>query len=246
MKKFIYSFSAILLVLTSCSKDDVKNSSEDTVLVKKIEISRIDPVSNSTIAVTYNGNKIVQIVEGDEKTVFYYTGDLITKKEFFEQGLLSDREEFTYLNNKLSSLMTTSFLNNIVRDKEKSEYKHNSDGTVDYNNYEINIVTGSQTSFASGKFTFFNGNIVKDENTSSITTYEYDNKNNPLKNVLGLNKLLDPFSTLNNIVKYSYSQKNSSTTYTTVNEYIYNNINYPTEVKLSENGKLTSNEKFIY
>jgi len=63
--------------------------------------------------------------------------------------------------------------------------------------------------------------------------YEYDTKNNPRKNVLGLSLLLeDEDSSVNNVVKQTSTSgsganiRTSTTTYT----YTYNANNYPTEM----------------
>ena len=107
MKKIIYLFSALILLFVFCYSES-HNSSDDTcvpVLLKKI----IETDYNGDVFTTnyfYEGNKIVKTVDDDgyyEK--FYYTGDLITKMEFYsDTDLLEQTDLFTYnVNQQLGS-----------------------------------------------------------------------------------------------------------------------------------------------
>ena len=94
MKKLLYLFSAVALTLTSCSdEDDTNNNSSNVTLIKKIILTSDDEEDdsywNNTITFTYNGTKLVEAREDDNyKTVYTYTGDLITKEEFFVDDII--------------------------------------------------------------------------------------------------------------------------------------------------------------
>lgn len=199
MKKLLYLFSASLLVLISCSKGDESKdtTSENLILPKKIAV-----VFQNESILTYNGNKIVQSVSGTYKTVYTYTGDLITKQEKFAGNDIDYKAEYSYENDKLKrSLIGGQAF------KRKKVYTHNSDGTVDYKYYNIDVTTGAETLSLgdSGKLTILNGNIVKiEEGTTFVSTIEYDSKNNVTKNILGFDKLMEEELSANNYEKYLY------------------------------------------
>ena len=97
MKKLLYLFSAVALLLTSCSSDDDDSSSSGTLLTKIIETYDDGTIENITY--TYNGNKIVKIssdLDLRDETIYTYSGDLITKEEyFFDDGAGDTFEEVT-------------------------------------------------------------------------------------------------------------------------------------------------------
>ena len=92
MKKLLCLLSASFLVLMGCSKDDATSENPDssTVLLKKIIDTDSDGIE-TTAEYTYEGNKLIEVSYSDgniEKST--YTGDLITKVEFFEEEVLID------------------------------------------------------------------------------------------------------------------------------------------------------------
>lgn len=226
MKKLLCLLSTVLLVFTSCSKDD--NDSSDPVspmLVKKI--TTIDAKGNSSSeSYLYNGNKIVSMTEEDGSVTKYtYTGDLITKiEEFDSTGALNLTANYTYIEGKLDSSVD-NYSNNTYYYKTK--YTHNQDETISYEQFIGAVSTGIEEKYGpTGKYTYKEGNVVKLEVSysggESFYTYEYDTKNNPFKNVLGYyNLLLDDLCANNVIKEISTSEK--------VYTYKYNENNYPTE-----------------
>ena len=99
MKKIILFVSAFALLVTSCSSDDSDPepaAPTGTLLTKIIET--YDDGSVETSNITYNGNKIVSMitVEYNEKTIFTYTGDLITKEEFFVDDIIDETFVYEY------------------------------------------------------------------------------------------------------------------------------------------------------
>lgn len=233
MKKILFLFSAILLTLTSCSSDD--NEKETPLILVKKRIIFDNNGLFITGNINYNGNKIVSNKDEDGDTRYTYTGDYITKIEvFMNDGSLVVTNEYTYANGKQTSAVikvpnTTTY--------SKTQYTHNTNETITYESFRVNATTGVKTEESTGKHTYKNGNLVKTESSyygnETIRTYEYDNQNNPYKNVLGFNLLVDAISTAsnNNIIKEtSISNSNGDiTTYTVTFSHKYNENNYPTE-----------------
>lgn len=248
MKKLLYLFSAALLVLTSCSKDDSPIDPVTSTFVKKMVSIGID--GNQTSLITYNGNKVVSIVTNNiYKTNFTYTGDVITKiEELNEKNEVESVLEYTYKEGKVVS----------STDKEvgepynyKTKYTYNSDGTVSYAEFSINTTTGAEDDGGNtGKYTFKDGNLVKRVNSyygsESSVTYEYDAKNNPFKNVLGYNLLLDneELGSVNNSIK---NTRVSGSSYVSTSTFTYDVNNFPTEEKNFDNtGKLENTIQYFY
>lgn len=237
MKKLLYLFSASLLVLISCSKGDEPRdtTSQNLILPKKIAV-----VFQNESILTYNGNKIVQSVSGTYKTVYTYTGDLITKQEKFAGNNIDYKEEYSYENDKLkTSLITGSSGGQTF--KRKKVYTHNSDGTVDYKYYNIDVTTGVETLGDSGKLTILSGNIVKiEEGTTFVSTIEYDSKNNATKNILGFDKLMEEELSANNIMKNTYISNGGTIPSVNTYQYDYDANGYPIEQRIFYDGNGTA------
>lgn len=251
MKKLLYLFTASLLVFTSCSNDDDNSSDQaSSILVKKItEYEDGLPVSRDVL---YNGNKIVSITETDgSQTRFTYNGNQIVKIEKFdEDGLSEGPIEYGYTN----GLMTSYVEKYDDLYNHKIKYIHNNDETVSYEQFKVNISTGDEEKYGqTGKLTFKDGNLIKAERSfgqfNSVETYEYDTKNSPFKNIIGLNLLLDDEPTTNNVIKRSYTSVSDANTHTseTIYSYKYDANNYPTErVAAFPNGSSTTTETTLY
>ncbi len=237
MKKLLSLLSAVLFVFASCSKDDNNESSDpvSSILVKKI--TTIDGKGNSSSeSYLYNGNKIISMTEDDGSVTKYtYTGDLITKiDEIAKDGSLNYTTAYSYINGKIDSAIGNDDDDTYYY---KTKYTYNQDGTVSYDSFRGVTSTGVEEEYgATGKYTFKDGNIVKLEvsyyGREYSYIYEYDTKNNPLKNVLGYNLLLDDVSfNYNNIIKETstFTSETKTDTFEEVNTYKYNENNYPTE-----------------
>ncbi|OUL60710.1 hypothetical protein [Flavobacterium sp. AJR] len=221
MKKLLLLFCATSLVLTSCSNDGDDNATSaiseiplvpiipivETVILPKTEKYTYPshPEENSTTTFTYDGNKIVSLVNnGGHKTLFTYTGNLITKTEYYEQNVLLTTTVFTYENNKLKSYLETPSGNS---SKRRKDYTYNANGTISTATFLIST-DQVETLDSSSIFTLdASGNIVKVEFNDSINLFEYDTKNSPFKNILGYAQLLDSeafdqeANTVNNFTK---------------------------------------------
>ena len=228
MKKIALVFSALILILTSCSSDDENNSNQNLILLKK-SISTGLSGNVRTTDYVYDGNKIVSATTGALKFNYYYTNDLITKIEASYNQVVSDRILFLYDNSQ--KLIEKTSVN--LADPEfliKEKYEYNFDGTIDLSVYRIN--TGVQDELIENIKYFIGNNqeIIKKENYRTtgieITNYEYDNKNNIFKNVLNLKKLLRFDSNVFNCISYQTSVSGVVSSSTT-SQFTYNSDGFP-------------------
>lgn len=244
MKKLLLLFSALTLVLTSCSSDDDNSSSEDTsILPKTISYSYPSPElgTNSKSTLTYDGNKIVSIIDEDSKSLFTYDGDLIIKHDVFKidpQGNQSKKREvlYTYENGKLKTRIYRTDISAEYPEgnyTQKTVYTYTSNNLISYVNFLVDRASKLETKIGEGTLTYESGNLVKEQQkVSSVTTtsvYEYDTKNNPLKNILGFSLLLNEISELgnNNVTKITRSTSDYPNPAVFLTTYSYNEKGYP-------------------
>lgn len=251
MKKIVGLLSFAFLVLSSCSSDNDESSNlPNPILVKEIEVT----YEGKTFIQknTYDGNKIKNTTSQTGLIVNYtYTGDVITKKEDIDvQKGVSSVSEYTYKDGKVISVLNSVILDYYLKPVYESlrKYTYNEDGTVSYQVYKVNSVTGAEEEKddISGKLTLKNGNIVRDDFTNVTFIFEYDNKNNVYKNILGYNLLMEVDSGLNNLVK-SFSIYNGKASDPNVNLYEYNSEGYPSKKLVGVvNGVPIVELKYIY
>ncbi|MEX0596332.1 MAG: hypothetical protein WD512_07510, partial [Candidatus Paceibacterota bacterium] len=237
MKKSIFLI-AILFVLFSCSSNDSNDDSNPStggILLKRIETPGSQPYHYN-----YNGNKLNYVALGSTdgslgKIQFTYSGDLITKWEYYELNQPTGYgETFSYANNKLvqKKIYSDGLVLEVTYD-----YVYNSDGTVNETETDANnplVIT---------KYYFdSNGNIIKSVEGSTETIYEYDNKNLPYKNITGFNKIV-PFSEAsgqNNATKIIGGNN------ITIINYEYNSQNYPISKESINSEGDTEIENYFY
>ena len=249
MKKIIYLFSMLTFILTSCSSnDDDSGSATDLILPKTIKFSYPEyPEENTTSVITYNGNKIVRVVDEEMQTDYIYDGNLIVKEIVYDisdgKNDKTSEKSYSYTNGKLTA---TSYVRKFTSEypfgeyRGRSVYTHQNDGTIKKESYSTNANTGEEINNNYTETLFFqNGNLIKlvaiDNNSSLSSTrtsiYEFDSKNNPFKNVLGYSLLLDEeYCNANNLIKHTYSYSESeSKVYINETVYEYNANGYPTK-----------------
>jgi hypothetical protein len=234
MKKLLFLLSASLLFFASCSSGD-SNSSNPILLRRIVQTNESDGIARTTIF-SYDGNKIVsEINDNKYKTIYTYTGNQITKQEYFEYTKLIFTKIYTYNGDKLVSFFKTQ--PNILTG-EKRNYIYNADGTVSYNLFIVDNVTKIETKKETGKIFFLNGNVEKEEidNYSgflNLITFEYDNKHSPFKNVIGLSLLIENSALVSNnnvINEREFWQTNGGSYGGTYNyTFNYNSNAYPIE-----------------
>lgn len=272
MKRFLLPLMAMSIALTSCSRDndDVTNPIENPVnteiLPTKIEL--IDSyIGTQTKNITYNGNKIVKWGDYD----ITYTGDLITKLTR-DEGI-----HHLYFYNPNGTLKMTILdlrsVHSAASYVTNYTYKPNNIVEVEVHSTDFNgEITQLEKRYKifEGTFTMKDGNIYKSHTISyspfgnenyyiNTVTYEYDNKNNPQKNIKGLSALaLDnnlnsragtgfADGLNNNIIKtntqsirFENNVEVNRENYTSNHEYEYNDKGYPIS------GKIASGQKIKY
>jgi len=251
MKKLLYLLSAVALMLTSCSSDDDTQDTSGTLLTKIVETYSDGTVENITF--TYNGNKIVKISsdysERDE-TIYTYTGDLITKEEyFFDDGAgdsFNEVVEYEYDANQKLIKSTTTPESGAV---EIDNFTYNSNGTVSF------VTTSGGATIATGTI-YFNGNQpykkeITENTISRVEVDTFDDKVNPFVNITGYSKIIigNPSNTLGypGIVNNNLStSKDGSIEYSST--YTYNSNNMPaTEIYVDyNNSDYNSTSQYFY
>ncbi|MFQ6600673.1 hypothetical protein [Flavobacterium sp. C3NV] len=249
-KKLLCFLVTSLLVLTSCSNDDNNGTIEPVKVItpKSITYQGENGENIDVNTLIYNGNKIVSascLAYGRiMKTVFTYTGNLITKTEGFTDDQLFSTTLYTYDNGKLKE--ESYFLPTQLEDAfyYKKVYTHNSDNTISYKVYRHENPAEPEDGIHT--LTFTNGNLVKSKTEYSdlnpyykyVYEYKYDNKNNPLKNILGLDLIL-----LEGGVVSGHDMFNGDFG---INDFGLNNISEKITTVTSEVGVETYVEKLTY
>lgn len=248
MKKIGLAFSALLLILSSCSSSDSSSPSSGTLLDKVIET--YDDGTVETFNYIYNGNKIVRITtDFGQETVYTYAGDLIVKEEAYFDDMLEDETTFEY---NASQKLIKSIRTN-TSEVEVDNFTYNANNTVSF------ITTSNGVTKATGTI-YFNGDqpfkkeMVVDPGTifeyDQIEESTFDSKVNPLANVIGFSKIniatpnfregYDGIS--NNVLVFKRDNviRGSST-------YTYNSNNMPaSEVYDDEQDEFDSSLQYIY
>lgn len=230
MKKLI-ALAAITLIILSCSGDDSQSTDpvSDTILLKKAILTN-EAEQSITYNYLYNGNKIVSMTGSDGSSVTYlYTDNNITYKKSTSAGMT--REEFNEYDEdgKLTTnINKTIFHNNpSISANINSSYTYNEDGTTSVHDI-IDFLEGSsgdrerdyQIIYSENTITYDYGGNYKD-------IYTYDEKNNPMKNVLGFNDLSQNLLTL-------YTQTNQTGSVMMYDyDYQYNDVDYPVSAILN-------------
>lgn len=231
MKKLCFFLSLSAVLFTSCDGGaDLTpydpNSSQSAIVQKIIETD--DSGSNLTINFNYEGTKIVNYVDSDGGSgVFTYVGNALTRIDFYEGPDLAESDIFTYNSaGKITSHLNLIHANDYA---EREDFTHNADGSVSYNAFWGTVLEQPNVE-GQGKLFFTNGEVSKketyfDDLVLSSETYSYDSKNNPWKNVLGLNEALifkgDVDGIRSNLLTTSGSTDPHSVS------YIYNIANFP-------------------
>jgi major membrane immunogen (membrane-anchored lipoprotein) len=253
MKKKLCLFLVAALTLASCSSDE---NGSDTILPTIVSYKYSDsPGDNDLSTIKYNGNKIVTAgYTSNDKEVYTYTGDVITKiEDFAQEGNISSINEFTYESGKLKADVLTE----IASDRtyiSKRVYTYNTNGTISFVNYSVDPTTKEETKKSDGVLTYVNGNLISKIETfdsySYTKTYQYDAKNNPFKNILGFNLLIDheTNASLNNVTKlttlYKYGEDITTNIFNSV--YQYNEKGYPTKQTQTDSSQSDEITEYTY
>ena len=248
MKKIGLAFSALLLILSSCSSSDSSSPSSGTLLDKVIET--YDDGTVETFNYIYNGNKIVRITtDFGQETVYTYAGDLIVKEEAYFDDMLEDETTFEY--NASQKLIKSTRTN--TSEVEVDNFTYNSNNTVSFITTSNGVIKTTGTIYFNGDQPFKKEMVVEPGTIFEIDQIEestFDSKVNPLANVIGFSKIniatpnfregYDGIS--NNVLVFKRDNvvRGSST-------YTYNSNNMPaSEVYDDEQDEFDSSLQYIY
>lgn len=197
-----FAIIVLFLLTISCSSSDADAPSnqtiDDSILLKRMIQTTTGSVQNVVSTdFTYSGNKLVTITnDNDFIQRYFYTGDLITRMEWtVDNSGIPIVYVYSYNNNDQLVMMTKT--DNLVNQSLRITYAYNSDNTIILNAYSR--TENSEEEFDSSSKYYMNdsNDIVRIEDydqsgtlITKTTTFVYDSKNNPFKNVLGWGKLL--------------------------------------------------------
>ncbi|WP_162127388.1 hypothetical protein [Flavobacterium phycosphaerae] len=245
MKKILLLTALSSLLLASCSSSDSSPAAENDVLMTKT-IATYDSGTPVTTTFTYDGKKIKEgMASNGYYQKFYYTGDLLTKVEYYDDSDVKIYEE-TYVYNSNNQLINYAWIE-ITNDYGSRElYTHNSNGTISvtklYGDADVqSIFSGT------GTISFVNGDVsMIDSSSDGMYMYSYDTKNSPFKNVTGVDKINfvdgDPLGVFHNIVTETHEGFPSATiTYA----YTYNGQNFPATKDWNE-GSHSNSVQYFY
>lgn len=255
MKKQFIIIVLVLLTI-SCSSSDSESPSNqtinDSILLKRMIQTTTGAIQNVNVTdFTYNGNKLATIANDNGFIQKYiYTGDLITRMEWTVDNT-GIPIIYVYSYNNSNQLVTMTKTDYLVDQSFRITFTYNSDRTITLNNYSI--TDNSQEKFDSSSKYYLNDTNdiihIEDYNPAGTqiiqtTTFVYDAKNNPFKNILGWDKLLisrqGQYANVTSMV--------SSIEGTQTSTYQYNNSDFPiTESRIySGNPGVTDELEYIY
>lgn len=232
-------FLLLLILSISCDRKDGLSDENTTTNNTPILVTKLLTDDGVEFNFKYDSNKILEINTIEEKTIYFYTGELITKSQYlgdFSNGVyyVSEITDYTYDNsgrlsksvtvtndtsnnytNKTTKTTTYSYLSNSL-----IKITENEDGVI--NTYDVN--TNSDGSVKSWVKTDSKGAKIGN------VTIVYDNKNSPFQNIKGFYKIyffdIQKNSSIHNILEYNYVG-DEQRKYKAV--YQYNSNNYPTK-----------------
>ncbi|RZJ49453.1 MAG: hypothetical protein EOO44_18240 [Flavobacterium sp.] len=240
MKKILCLFGAMTLLLSSCSSNDDyspeeenddngnNNPGTETVFLKKTIITDSEGDKVTSIY-SYNGNKIVSIVDdsGESNAYYTYTGDLITKLEYkLPDGTIEQVNTYAY--DSKGRLVDFVRIDPVYDLGNREVYTYSADGSINYTEYIGDATTQDQEN-STGTVKFSNGEVIEMTNTvNDDHSYTYDTKNNPLKNVLGWEKICFTDSEANDVLHNMLTDKTGDEVWYSYT-YTYNDAGFPTK-----------------
>lgn len=241
MKKFLCLFSALTLVLTSCSNDDTPNDNQ--FLLKKM-VETYEDGSTITLNYTYEGNKLVSATDGaGEGTVYWtYNQDLITKMEIkLSDGAILQQNAYSYDSNKRLSIFLR--IDPVEKTGFREVYTYNGDNTISVKSYTGDDKTQIDLD-GTAVITLVDGEVAKIVSTYGVDfAYTYDTKNNPEKSVQGLDKISFADGEASGILHNIITQKKDDDPAKTA-EITYNADNFPIKSIDNFEGEVVTTEYF--
>lgn len=217
MKKNIYSLVVFLISLNivSCSNDDVSVIT-NTKTLKKIEekIYYNGQVNTEYIMnFNYTNGVLTSLSDNNNRLEFIYNGNKIIETKRYINNEYTDSNFLLYENNLLKT---------ILQDDAEEQTNFTYQNNILYSKSYTYLDNGSMTTYSSETYQFMSNNIVETIYQSQFSigswkrTFEFDNKNNIMKNMNPYLKYIFDFETMNvlsenNPIKsYSYDSLNST------------------------------------
>lgn len=258
MKKFLFT-SLISGILFGCSSDDNSlnsnnsdnNQAQSSILPVKIVISTNS--LNTTTAITYDGDKIKEanitysgIENYSEKHVYQYDGDYITKITGFNKNGLEDMtREYVYQNGKVSKKVVTEWgsrgLANEQKHMETSNYEW-----IDDNHVKETKTSNGNNLVNTTEYFYTNGNLMKSLNRNEEVKYTYDDKENPFKNIKGIQQISFDDNEINKNNVLTFEQTNNSSKHITSFLYEYRSDSLPSKVVETSTSSETATAEYSY
>jgi hypothetical protein len=169
------------------------------VLVTKISNNH----NNDFISFKYDGNKLLEVEDGEVKSIYTYTGNYITQIQDYKNEELINTAIFSYLKNGNVKTIKTKGIDeqvgpntpytktytfnypspNIIQCTEIRNYHYADNTDTDTIRMKYNINNGNAVLH---KDSYYNEGVLDVEISKS---YTYDTKNNPYLNILGYDKI---------------------------------------------------------
>jgi hypothetical protein len=227
MKKLL-ALLFFTILLTSCSSGlDSDSTSNAGILLQKIV--RESESGDVTTTYVYEGNKMKTNSFSTYVNKFYYTGNLVTKVDSYNNNQLMS--VFTFEYDGSQKLIQSTISSPDIQYAERNTYEDNDDNTIAVNHYRT-IDGGTEILQSQKYFTDTDGEIIRiekyDTSGTAISLYTYDTKNNPYKNVIGFDKLLNIFTlgVMHNTLT-THETGFDGTVYHTEKTITYNAQDYP-------------------
>ncbi|MFW0736552.1 hypothetical protein [Flavobacterium sp. T12S277] len=233
-----------VILFVSCSNED---GGKDTIPVEKSVL-----IKKLTETIYYSGQSDVNVLDfayeknvlktvtsnNKNKSEFEYNGDKISKVNYFRDNVATDFTTFYYNGDLLSYTLSGE------NQDEKTEYFYT--GGILASQKSGYFKGGKYIVFSEVSYTFNQAKNVSQEKskesmfgseTNSKSNYFYDDKNHPMKFMNKYYRLafvLEGFNgkSVNNLVssEYFYPVTSETPGYTNY-EIVYNNDNFPIEIK---------------
>ena len=203
MKRIVLLLSVVILAFSSCSKNEdapaIPIVDSNGILLKKtrtrldIDLTNTYP-SYSYTYFQYDGNKIVKTYYYENETdfngcLYTYSDNLITKIDKYSFGHKEAEEIFEY--NSEQKVVRYTFNNLAFNSGEVFNYTYNFDNTISFNKRIWDLYNSPRLT-ATGKIysdRYEFTEIAPLSNDTKIFKFVRDGKNNPLKNILGYDKI---------------------------------------------------------
>lgn len=250
MKKLLFLIS--ILFFTACSSDDDNKANSETILVTKIvETYEGNGTTDTyTTYLNYDGSKLVgQTFDiPNSNAAVTYTGNLITKIEYFYNSNLAQEVLYAYDSSERLINFKRYEYGGSNDFGVNVDYVYNSDGTVSYEKESGNLPTLNPSSTGVINFNT-DGSVSTIVASNGYTyTYTYDTKNSPFKNIMGIDKLIFEDDEASNFILHNFLTRiedSGFSTTTTNYSYTYNSNNYPTQL-LQDDGSSIKTKQYFY